>query len=102
MPSKEKSSKKANKKANKKAENKKKHKETAMVRSASTPNASASVPEIVRPNSIHDMPLSRQTQWKINTCATAHMCNNPNKYYEFIPNCEAIVTVGDNIPLEQL
>ena len=45
MADKEKSSEKADGKADKKADNKK-HKETALVTSAGTPNASASVPEM--------------------------------------------------------
>ena len=95
MADKEKSSEKADGKADKK-------KQTALVTSAGTPNASASVPEMVRPDSNDDILLSSQTQWKIDTCATAHMCNDLDKYHEFIPNCKAIVTVGDNIPLEAI
>ena len=95
---KEKSSEKADEKADKKADNK----ETALVTSTSTPNASASVPEKVRPDSNDDILLSSQTQRKIDTSATAHMCNDLDKYYEFIPNYEAMVTVGDNIPLEEI
>ena len=45
MADKEKSSEKADGKADKKADNKQ-HKETALVTSAGTPNASASVPEM--------------------------------------------------------
>ena len=94
---------KSSEKADGKADNKKKHKETALVTSSSTPNASASVPEMVRPSSLDtDILLSSQTQWKIDTCATTHMCNDLDKYHEFIPNCKAIVTVGDNILLEAI
>ena len=83
---------KSSEKADGKADNKKKHKETALVTSAGTPNASASVPEMVCPGSLDsDILLSSQTQWKIDTCATAHMCNDLDKYHEFIPNYEAIV-----------
>ena len=60
------------------------------------------MPEKVCPDSNDDILLSSQTQWKIDTSATAHMCNDLDKYYKFIPNYEAIVTVGDNIPLEEI
>ena len=57
----------------------------------------------VRPGSLDsNILLNSQTQWKIDTCATAHMCNDLDIYHEFIPNCEANVTVGDNIPLEAI
>ena len=62
MADKEKSSEKAHEKPDKKGDNKKKYKETALVISTSTPNASALILEMVHHDSNDDILLSRRTQ----------------------------------------
>lgn len=97
MTDKEKSSKKVEEKPDKKCDNKKKYKETTLVTSTGTPTALVSIVEIVHPDSNDDILLSSQTQQKIHPYATAYYT-----YHKFIQNYEPIMTVGDNIPMEEI